>query len=295
MAIAVNSTRLASLASTGLGPIINLSLGSAPTHGSMIIATFMSTNSGQASDKVFDSKGNPYTLVYDSGSRGISARIFIWACPSQRGLASGDVVSFVIGGGGNALAYVDEVTGLGSVHLPDVQADAVASTSSASYSAGPTTASTYPNSLVWGVIASTTVGSTVQTVTPAAGYTQQGARVTAATLSLSAYTQYKVVAATGAQTMSGTFNTNNAAAHLAVVLVFPDPQSPGSTQRATSAIVATIAATQGTQRAVSQIGATVAAATGTQRATTFIGVEVAGSVSAAPTITTKRRPSPIVA
>lgn len=294
MAIAVNATRLGTLANNNLPTVATLTLGATPAAGSTILVTIASSTAAQAITSVQDSRGNTYTQMYDSGNPGFSVHLFVYACMSQHGLQSGDFIYIVTTNGFNGVVTADEASGLGSRHAPDQSAGANSSTAVSSFSMGPTSATAYANELVWAVIATPTIASSTQSITPGTGYTQQGSRVTVATLSMSVYTEYKIVAATGAQTANGTINTT-AAQYVGVVLTFPDPQSPESTQRGASYVGADVSATTGPNRGASFVGANVSARVGANRGMSFVGVEVAGQVSAPPAVTTHRRPGPILA
>lgn len=293
MAIAVNSTRLAAVAVANQSAIWNVAIESTPAHGSTVIVTIVVASNTGAVDAVFDARGNAYAAIYDSGNRSVGLRILVFACSSQRGLQNGDFITVLLPGISSVGIAVDEVSGLGSQHVPDASAVAFSTSSVGTFSIGPTGTTAYADELVWAVVATPLASATTQTITAGAGYTQQGTRLVISGLALSLYREYKVVSATGAQTADGTFNTTNSQ-YVGVVLTFPAPQSPESTRRGASFVGAHVAA-QGANKGASFVGASVAAKTGTQRASSLVGVEVAGQVTPVTPTVVVRRPSPIVA
>lgn len=275
MAIAVNGTRLASGATNVLGNPTP-TLGATPTLGSTLLISLATSSQTTTVTSADDLRGNTWVQVFDSGNTSTGVRTFLWICKSQRGLVSGDTVRIITGQAPFCYA-IDEVTGLGSNHAPDATKAAFDNTNVSAFSTGASSTTAYTDELVWAVIATPVGSGTTQGMTAGTGYTQQGSRIANGSGAVSMYTEYKIVAATGAQTADGTFTTT-ASKYQAELATFPDPQSPESAQRATAHASVVVSAVVGTQRGVS-----------------FIGVEVSMVSGAPPPPSTKRRPSIIVA
>lgn len=266
--------RLGTVSAIASPLVSRLTLSAAPTEGSMVIVTTVFAANTGAIASITDRYGNTYTQIYDSGNRSANVRIVVYVCTSQHGLQNGDTL-FLDSGLSNFVASCDEITGLGTQHIPDVTiVDAASSTNVSAYSAGPTSTTTYASELIWCVVATNIDTATTQTITPGTGWTQHGSRLTNNSAQ-SLYTQYKIQAATAAHTGNGTLNTT-ASRYIAVVFTFPAPQSPESTRRASSYQSVSVATTTPT------------------RGLAFVGVEVAGVITPIAPTTTKRRPSPIV-
>lgn len=290
MAIAVSGTRL--VTGTITNSMANIVLGSTPAVGAMILISLTSNSSTQTITSITDGRGNTYVQVFDSGNQAAGVRTYLWICVSQHDLVSGDVL--LIQNSGSLMAYaVDVATGLGTAHDPDQTITNFSTTNSTTFTTNASAATGYADELVWVVLGTPTSSTSTQTMTPGTGYTQQGSRITNIG-GISLYVEYKIVAATGAQTGSGNINTT--AAHYATGLAtFAAPQSPDSANRATSFAGVNVAATVGVNRGASFVGANVSAVVGVNRGTSFVGVEVAGVISAPTPPNTKRRPFPIVA
>lgn len=290
MAIAVPATRL--VTGTFSGASFNLVLGSTPTAGSMILISLAAASNTATITSITDGRGNTYVQVFDSGNQSAGVRTYLWMCAAQHDLVSGDIL--LIQNASATIAYaIDQATGLGTAHDPDQTITNFSTTNVSSFTTGASGATGYADELVWVVMATPTPTITAQSMTAGAGYTQQGSRVSSS-VGISMYVEYKIVAATGAQTGSGNINTT--AAHYATGLAtFAAPQSPDSANRATSFAGVNVAATVGVNRGASFVGANVSAVVGVNRGTSFVGVEVAGVISAPTPPNTKRRPFPIVA
>jgi asparagine N-glycosylation enzyme membrane subunit Stt3 len=274
MAIAVNATRRASGQSASVDSF-TIALTSTPTAGCMLLISIVAASDIAIPTSMTDSYGNVYAQVFESGNHTLGVRAALWVCNAQHDLVSGDLITVVSNNITRFCYAVDEATGLGTAHVPDVTVGTFDAAAVSAFSTGASAATGYANELVWAVIGTPVATATTQTITAGTGYTQQGARVTGTGVA-SLYVEYKIVSGTGAQTADGTINTT-ASKYAARLATFPDPQSPNSTYRAVSAASAEDAAVVGVNRGVS-----------------FVGVEVAGDITvAAPSA--PRRPSPIVA
>lgn len=292
MAIAVNASRLiASTGAPGFNGFAEIPFAVAPAAGSAVLVSVGGSNSIDVIIDMRDTQGNTYVRLFTT-TQGSSLRSYVYLCASQRGLTTNDRLQIACLSGTIVAVAADEITGLGSVTLPDKTASAGSSSSSATYAAGPSAATTYANELVWEVITSPQY-ATAQSITPSDGATIQGGKVTATNVAM--YTAYRIVAATGTQSAGGSFNTNNATAYLVIMVTLPDPQSPASTRRAASFAGAETSAILGTSRGASFVGAEVSKLVTGSRGASFVGVEVAGVVTAAPPVTTTTRPPIIVA
>lgn len=293
MAIAVNSTRLGSLVDSGTSPYF-VTLTSTPTFGSTLLLSMAASGNTSVITEVYDKYGNTWVQVFDSGSHSPTAvRVYLWVCKSHHSLVSGDIITIKATASGIACA-LDEATGLGTQHSPDVTVTAFDSTAVSAFSTGASAATSYNDELVWAVIGTPLTSGITQTITAGTGYTQQGVRVAHSVQNVGMYTEYKIISATGAQTADGTINTT-ASKYACGLATFAAPQSPESTYRATSLAQTEVSVAVGVNRGASFIAAEVAAAIGVQRGVSYVGVEVAGSVTPYVPPSTSRRPMPIVA
>lgn len=273
MAIAVNATRLIAASNFNIGGFGQVAFTNAPAAGSAVIVSLATPTSTDVVQTVTDTKGNVYTRAATI-QQGSALRVYIYICGSQKGLTTSDFMQ-VSGVTGTLLALAaDEVTGLGSVTLPDKSATGTAGTSSATYATSATATTAIANELIWEAIATPQYNVT-QTITPSDGATVQGSKVTTTNAAL--HTAYRIVSATGTYSAAGAFNTNNASLYTAAIATFPEPDATNNARRAASAVFVNVAAT------------------GPNRAASFVGVEVAGVITPPAGGTIKRRPLPIIA
>lgn len=270
--------------------ITYVTLGSTPTAGAAILVSLGTQSTADSILQVFDNKGNTYTRVYASSIHtNVLLRTYLYMCPSQRGLASGDQIIIVAVNGTIGVYGIDEATGIGSAHLPDVSAEGFSASDVATFSSGATGTPAYANELCWSIIATEKNGGT-QSITPDAGWTQIGTRETNTNISM--YNMYRIISAAAAQTASGAINTQSDN-YVAFVATFPDPQTPPNDRRAASAVgieVDTRFANRGASFVAAELTTKFA-----NRGASFVGVEVAGTITAPPPASTRRRPPIIVA
>jgi hypothetical protein len=164
-----------------------------PAGNSLIVSVLLSSTANQAGPvTVTDAAGNAYHVDQDTGDGSAGDRHVILSALGVKALASGSTLSFAFPSSSESHISVDEFSGLSA---RDQHAGATNTT--AAFSAGPTPATTAANELLYGGVGTESGSAPVF----ASGWTALG------TLSVSSDYQaaaYRVVAATGAYSVSGT-------------------------------------------------------------------------------------------
>lgn len=229
MALSYVGTRGSNNTSATTSTTLAVAVTSAISGGDLIVV-FISNHNNVAPTSVTDAASNTYTLVNISNGTTVTGTIAY--CANCSPLASGQSITATWASGRFASMIVHEFAGAASGAADKT---ATATGASASPSVGPTAATTQADELILGLFAY----SNPHTFAAGAGYTAlTGVESTGTVRGVAC--EYKIVAATGAQTAAGTFNSS---ATYAGVIITIKQAAAGAVPNAPSGLTATAVGT----------------------------------------------------
>ena len=267
-------------ATTGTAVLsLSITLSAAIAAGSLILVSISNHNSAAVvPDSVTDTAGNTYTLITAANSNAVTAVLAY--CVGASALASGDTITVTYASPRHIAMRAYSVSGIVASSAFDVSATQAAGTGTAA-SVGPTSTTSQADELVF----ATWAYQNSRTFTAGSGYTAGTADETTSTIR-GRVAEWKIVAATGAQTADGTWNTSTT--HAGVVATFKAQTSTAKSGSDTATASETASVTPGSRSdtATASDSASIAvAAAVSDTATASDSASIAAQISASDSAT----------
>ena len=226
-------------ATTGTAVLsLSITLSAAIAAGSLILVSISNHNSAaEVPDSVTDTAGNTYTLITAANSNAVTAVLAY--CVGASALASGDTITVTYSSARHIAMRAYSVSGIVASSAFDVSATNAAGSGTAA-SVGPTSTTSQADELVF----ATWAYQNSRTFTAGSGYTAGTADETTSTIR-GRVAEWKIVAATGAQTADGTWNTSTT--HAGVVATFKAQTSTAKSGSDTATASETASVTPGSR------------------------------------------------